>query len=295
MDIPVKFLLDQSPRHLYHFLRGKLNKRPPLKNFTDEFPCVFVLSTGRVGTETLEALFGLSNHVFAYHEPLPTLYGLSKLSYQTPHHSPVREVLQEAFLTTRRDLLKYSLDCHRGYVETSPQVTFLAPIILDAIPEARFIHLARDPRSVIRSGMRRRWFDGHSNDASRITPTSATQYEQKWNQFNSFQKNAWLWNETNRWILQFASTLPNGKVLKIRSEDVFSGDQQTLQSLYGFIGSAVPAASRIQRLLKKKMNAQKSGDFPSWDQWSKEQIQEMRNIAAETAEKLGYDISEANG
>jgi len=294
MNRPIKFLLDQSPRRLYYFLRGKLNKRNPLQSFTDEFPCVFVLSTGRVGTETVDALFGLSDNVFSYHEPLPTLYGLSKLSYQNSGDSVAREILMEAFLTSRRDLLKYSLDCQRGFVETSPQVTFLAPVILNALLDARFIHLVRDPRSVIRSGMRRKWFDGHPNDGTRITPLSGTQHAANWSRYDVFQKNAWLWNETNRWILEFTNTLPAGRVLTIRSEDIFSGRSDSLRALYQFIGSSIPPASRITGLLKKKLNAQQSGDFPNWAHWSDTQITDMINVVRETSEKLGYDILKDN-
>jgi len=294
MNSIIKFLLDQPPRQLYYFLRDKLKKSKPLQEFNNQFPCIFVLSTGRVGTETLDALLGLSEHIFSYHEPAPTLYKLSKLSYQYANEPLAQEILQQAFLTSRIDLLKHSLKCQRGYVETSPQVTFLAPIILEAIPNARFIHLTRNPYSVVRSGMRRNWFNGHPNDETRIIPNPSSHHAIQWKGYTPFQKNAWLWSETNRWILEFSSKIPSKDILMLHSEDVFSMKQDTMKKLYNFVGTSLPATYKIKKVIQKKMNVQKTGEFPGSKLWSPEQKVELMNLTSEIAKKMGYDLSRDN-
>jgi hypothetical protein len=289
-----KFLLDTTPRALYHFLNARWLNSKSLPSFNEHFPVIFVLSTGRVGTETLDALVQPLENIFSYHEPKPTLYRLSKTAYDHGEESLAAQILQEAFLTARTDLLQYSLDCHKGYVETSPQVTFLAPIILKLIPKVQFIHLVRDPRDVIRSGMRRKWFDGHPNDATRITPRPDSPHFANWNQYSPFQKNVWLWTETNRWILEFAAQLPSPKILTIHSEDVFSMKEETIKSLYEFVGTETPSLSKITRLLKRKLNAQKTGSFPTSASWSIEQKAILSDMSSEIAAKLGYNLSQDN-
>jgi len=286
-----KFLLDQSPRQAWRFLARKLLFRKPLKTFDEEHPCVFVLSTGRTGTETIAALFTLSGNVISLHEPSPKLYEMSRLAYEYPAEPSTRTLLAASFRSLRSELLNTSLAYGLGYVESSPQVTFLAPAILEAFPMCLFIHLMRDPRDVVRSGMRRKWYAGHPGDATRIVPGPGSEHAKRWNEYSPFQKNLWLWAETNRWILEFTSGLSPERGLLVRSEDVFSGDEKTLHDLYQFIGSPLPHSRKISRLLGRKLNAQVAGDFPPAALWSAGQKNDLFNIAGGMAKRLGYELS----
>ncbi len=282
--------MDLPPRQLYYHLRKRLLKQKLLKEFDHNCPSVFVLSTGRVGTQTLAALFGLAANVFAYHEPKPKLYGLSKLSYEYSDDTLISTVLQEAFLTTRKELLNYSLDCGRGYIETSPQTTFLVPVILEVIPNVRFLHIVRNPRDVVRSAMRRKWYEGHSADQTRIVPLSDSEENQQWQKFSAFQKNLWLWHETNRWILKFTSNLPADRTLLVHSEDIFNGNEGVLQKLYTFVGAPMPPKQKTVRILNKKLNKQREGTFLETTNWSEDMKNDLLSIAGKTARALGYEF-----
>jgi len=291
-----KVLLDYPPRQLLYLARRRALKQQRAE-FDAQHPCVFVLSTGRTGTQTLAALYELAGNVFAYHEPNPELTALSKLAYEYndryTENGAVGSVFREAFLTSRRHLFNYALDCGRGYVETTPQNTFLAPVIADAVPVVRFIHVVRDPRYVVRSAMRRRWYDGNPNDETRIIPSRDSTSGQYWATYNSFLKNLWLWSETNRWILDFSSHMPD-RVCLIRAEALFNGDADTLGKLYGFIGAALPSPAKIRRVLDKQLNAQHTGSFPESNDWTAEMYDQLRALAGETAAALGYSF-ETNG
>lgn len=263
-----------------------------MSSFNENHPCVFVLSTGRAGTETLAALFGFADNVIAYHEPSPKLYSFSKMAYEYFDDPFTRKVLTEALLALRSELLNRSLDYGRGYAETSPQVTFLAPAILNAYPDARFVHLVRDPREVVTSGMRRKWFEGNPNDKYRIVPGPSSEAGRKWRSYNTFQKNLWLWSETNRWISQFLSTVPPQRKLLVHSEDVFEGRDESIRRLFDFIKASVPPRRKIMGLLKKKLNAQRSGIFPNPSNWSQEMNKELYVLAGEVALDLGYKLLE---
>ena len=280
-------LYQESLRRMILTLRNRFVFHKRLISFDEKHPCVFVLSTGRAGTKTIAELLGLSKQVFAYHEPRPLLYGLSRLSHQQYDGPLVAKVLQEAFLAARRDLLDFSLVSGKGYVETSPQVTFLAPAIAAAIPGALFIHLTRNPRDVVRSAMRRKWYEGNPNDQYRISPKEGSEELKSWGAYNSFQKNIWLWAETNRWISRFCARLP-GQFLLIRAEDIFDGNEETLEQLYSFLGLAMPPKYRIENLLRKRLNAQTKGQFPEPSKWPEAWNRDLQGIAGETAEIFGY-------
>lgn len=286
-----KLIIDKSPRQLYYRLRQTFLVQEQLQEFDAEHPSVFVLSTGRVGTQTLAALFGLASNVFAYHEPSPILYGLSKLSYENTQNILASQILKEVFLTARRELLDYSLYCGRGYVESSPQTTFLAPVIREALPSARFIHLVRDPRHVLRSGIRRRWYAGHPADKTRIVPDPSSEAGTQWDSYNTFQKNLWLWTETNKWIIQFSESLLAERILLVHSEDLFNAHKPTIKQLFAFVGASIPSFRKIERVLGKKLNAQKKGTFPQPSDWSQAMNDDLLARAGETAKKLGYDLT----
>lgn len=284
----LKLFLNRSPYQILYLFRRKYLKQKKLQGFDEKHPCVFVLSTGRVGTQTLTSLFKLAKNVFAYHEPEPLLYWLSKLAYENIDNKIACRILKETFLALRKEKIEHSLYSKRGYVETSPQTTFLAPIILDAIPDARFIHVVRDPRFVVRSGMRRKWYNGHIDDKSRIIPKPDSEEGMQWSGLSTFQKNLWFWTETNIWIHKFLTSLPSDRVLSIHSEELFTAHEETIEKLFAFINSPIPPKRKIMRVLDKNLNKQKSGEFSEISCWSDEMYSDFYSIAGITAELFGY-------
>ncbi len=284
----LKTFINTPPSEWGYLVRRKFNKTQSLNQFDETHPCVFVLSTGRVGTQTLAALCSLAPNVLAYHEPKPYLYKLSRCAYDLHEDKMARIALKEAFLSMRQALMQRSLFYKRGYVETSPQMTFLAPAILEAIPDVRFIHLVRDPHDVVRSGMRRKWYEGHAADINRISPRSDSPYQKDWANMSAFRKNIWLWTETNRWILNFTTKIPKEQTILIHSEDIFTGNRQTLDNIFHLLNSPLPSQKRIKKILGKTLNAQTEGNFPKASKWSDDLQIELNTIAGDILEPLGY-------
>lgn len=230
---------------------------------------VWCLSTGRVGTKTLAALGALAGEIDARHEPKPLLYGLGRMAYLADGNEEVHEVLREALGACRSPVGVYQ---HNICLETSPQGTFLAGQLKELFSQSRFIHIVRHPGSVIRSGMRRGWYNGHDHDRWRITPRTGTAAADSWERWSILEKNAWLWAETNRWIRSFLETLPREERLVIRSEDLFKGDEVVVRDFYEQLGAAVPSKQKLEKVLGKTLNRQKTGNFPEWKDWSDEQF-----------------------
>jgi hypothetical protein len=280
-----KHILDRPLRRLYF---DAIRMAGGQSNVAQKDTYVFTLSTGRVGTETLAALLELTPFFFTHHEPAPILYRLSKTAYENEENSSAHRILVDAFLTAREELFNHASACGRGYIETSPQVTFLAPVILEALPNARFIHLIRNPRDVIRSGMRRKWYDGHPYDATRITPKPQSPAFEKWDRYTPFQKNVWLWTETNLWIGRFLEQVSEGQKLFMRSEELFTYNHNLLARLFEFVGAPVPSQGRLLKVLNQKLNAQKSGNFPAAHEWNQDAKDQFREIGSEALKKFGY-------
>ena len=286
-------LIDLSLRQLSWLIRRRIMNQPPLSQFSDAHPCVFALSTGRAGTRTLAVLLSSSTDTLSYHEPKPLLYGLSQLSYLYNNKSFSQSCFdfkKEAFLLARKSLLDCALSCRKGYVETSPQATFLAPIIHSVIPEAKFVHIIRDPRDFIRSGMRRRWYIEHPMDETRIRPRYDSKLNDEWLNWSPFRKIIWLWQETNLWIDKFINTLEHEKRLFLHAEEIFEPQIHGIEKLYHFLNSNVPSNKKIKSILSKKINAQTSGDFPKFDDWTNDMYIELIKNAGETAKYFGYRI-----
>ncbi len=278
------------PREWATLVRDRLAGRRALADFDAAHPCVFVLSTGRVGTQTLAALCGLSENVRAHHEPEPRLFALGKLAHAAGSSAASDGTLLEGFRLARAALLEEARSSGRGYVETSPQVTFLARVIRELVPDARLIHVVRDPRDVVRSGMRRGWYAGARGDESRIVPGPDDPHAASWEAMSPFEKNLWLWAETNRFILELASGLPGPAPVLIHSEQLTAGEPPALERLYDTLGADVPRRAQIEAVLAQRMNAQTRGSFPPWDAWTPDQREATRRIAGPVAERLGYAL-----
>lgn len=295
----LSLFLDTTLRQLLAKVKAKASNRTDHKSEISEYfsfqrPCLFVLSTGRTGTQTLASLLNLADNVFAYHEPEPKLYGLGNCFYKNlsfcRENPTAASIFKEAFLTARRQLLSYSIKFQKGYIETSPQVTFLAPVISALIPKAKFIHCVRDPRAVIRSGMRRNWYRGNVNDRFRIIPDETIDVSQQWSTYTPLQKNAWLWAETHRNIEAFLCEIDESQRILIHSEKIFSNEPETIHRLFKFIDASPPPYSKVERILNKRLNNQVHGNFPPIHQWEDNMLETVKPFINELALGYGYPL-----
>jgi len=281
-------LWQQSLKENCNAIRKKLKLITPLEGFDSEHPCIFVLSTGRVGTETLSALSKLASEYSVYHEPVPKIYRLGKLSYELNTNDVIESLLTESFFTTRSVLFANALNKGCGYIETSPQVTFFAKIISKSMPNSKFIHLIRSPRDVVRSGMRRKWFNNEEYDGNRIQPTESSAIEIDWEKASDFEKIIWLWAETNNWITKFSENISSDRFIVLQSEAMFDGSKETLYRLFSFLNRKIPRDRLVRKVLHRKLNRQKVGEFPQSSEWTAEMDDKLLKIAGSVMKYHGY-------
>jgi len=209
---------------------------------------VFVLSTGRTGTQLLTNIFALSNKVLAHHEPDPNLNYYGKLAWEGAKEPAFFEGVFEG---ARYEMLRDAVILGKTYIETNNRITFLAKHILTNYPNAKFVHLVRKPEAFVKSGLGRDWYaNTNIHDEGRIVKAGG------WGSMDQVAKIAWLWAETNRWIFEFGKTLPAGQFLFLKSEDLYK-DSKSVLALLHFCGVMDVNLKAIEKTILEPVNISK--------------------------------------
>lgn len=256
-----------------------------------EYNPVFFLSTGRTGTKLFSSLLEEDHSLKVYHAPRPELILEGRFLYEN-HRDAGRDMTPQAerafFLLGRGDILFETEQHAKQYVETNNRVTFFLHCIKQVIPHARFVHLYRHPGEFIRSGVRRNWYSGsHEHDLGRIEPVSGI-HRTRWPQYSVEEKIAWLWDETNRYILEQLHSLPSDRYFSLNFNEM---NVDNLEDMIRFIGADI-GREHIIKAINKPVNVQQSGSYPHYWEWSDELKEKLENICGPLMSELGYTWSE---
>jgi hypothetical protein len=248
-------------------------------------PYYFVLSTGRCGTGLITELLSKAPELRVEHNPKPELEYVSSVIHR---HNCHEDALEIAILAARFD--SFFLDTFlRGklYVETNNRISFFAPALAKLLPNAKFIHLVRNPADFVRSGMRRGYYHEGVVQHQRLNGSDYL----PWSSFSRLEKVAWEWNEINRKIEEFKTNVDVTRVLTINSESLYK-DPATTFKIFKFIDTENPYLSQkgarmLAKMLSKPVNKQIQGTFPRYPDWSESDKKALRCIAT-LASKYGY-------
>ena len=251
----------------------------------DTYSPIFVLSTGRCGTEYLTRLLKQNDKLFVSHSPIPEFIYYSNYAYQNfkKKHLELIHIFDAARIETILEV--YLRD--RIFIETNNRITFFAYAIASLYPKSKFIHLIRHPGSFVRSGIRRKWYQGvDRHDIGRIIPVDDFS---DWNRLSDIEKIGWLWNETNTYIDDFKNNLKDkNRVITVKAEDLFN-NLEIIKIIYEFVGSEKYPEKKIGRIANKKINAQTDGNFPKFSNWQSNDKEHLKNICP-IAEKYDYSL-----
>jgi hypothetical protein len=142
-------------------------KRKTMRNESDG--PIFMLSTGRCGTLALQRFLQRSNEIEAFHR-----YRGRKSKYRNDmsfvleqnyayYHivqDPVCEPKRKRFIISnlrrcRAHLIEAVRQEGKKFIETNHEFSPFAPLLVEAFPDAKFVHLVRNPKSVISSFMQK--------------------------------------------------------------------------------------------------------------------------------------------
>lgn len=249
-------------------------------------PALFVLSTGRTGTETLARLLDLHHSIDAYHEPHPQLLVERKQARLEVYVQP--EKYRRIFSESRSTPIWKSGRRGKLYAETSARLTFFAPIISQLMPNAKFVYMHRHPGDVVRSGMRRGWYVDHPADYARIEPGPQEEAYHCWRSWGAFEKICWYWDAYNRFALDFLDSMSADRVFIMPCQMLYQGTDIGL--LFDFIGLDKPDDEKIGEILSHRYNSQLESEFPKFGDWDSEMKQTLYMIAGDTMRRLGYPL-----
>ncbi|MHA7816753.1 MAG: sulfotransferase family protein [Pseudohaliea sp.] len=250
-------------------------------------PHVFVLSTGRCGTALLTRILARADSLQVEHSPKPELEYVSSLVHRD---EPSLEALKLAVLASRFDT--QFLDCYRRgkrYVETNNRISLFAPALAELLPRSRFIHLVRDPAAFVRSGMCRGYYLDGVVQHQRLNAAHSAE----WRAFSRLEKIVWEWNEINGRVEQFKAGLEPGRMLTVKSEELFE-DPGVTSGIFDFLEVDNPFAGerglrRLENYLSTPVNRQKSLDFPRYAAWDSRDKAALKRIAT-LAPRYGYHL-----
>ncbi len=286
IKINQNFFFKAKANYKYQKRKNIIYNNELINSIKNTYKPVFVLSTGRCGTEYLTKVLELSEQTEVYHSPHPELILASKFAYENYIYK--HEILQQIVESARIELILNSYLRNKVFVETNNKITFFAFALAELFPKSKFIHLIRNPSNFVVSGLNRNWYKELSNhDLGRIVPKDN---KLEFGKLNDIQKISWLWNETNLFIEDFKLNLNNpSRVITIKAENLF-GKIETINSIYEFIGCEYPNEGNIKSVLLKKVNAQKNLQTLKYEDWNKADKEFLKNNCT-LAENYGYRLT----
>lgn len=259
---------------------------------------VFVVSTGRSGSQMIARVLAEHPSVCSFHELQPHLNLEAYVKRTTSRH---RKWIENRIIHKRSDVIKQVTSNGLVYLESSFYHSLLIPELYK-LYNARFIHLYRDGRYFVRSAIAKGWYEkeplkyrlktwirrhfridtGHQMVDNRLNPPSDLK--------TRFEKLSWLWSELNKVILYNLSSISEDLVFSFPLENL---NKKTVTDLLEFMG--VPAdpelIDKMMARADQKPNKSKKFTSPSvadWNDWEKKRFNE---IAGDMMRRLGYETS----
>ncbi|MCA9367237.1 hypothetical protein KC887_03170 [Candidatus Kaiserbacteria bacterium] len=253
----------------------------------------FIISTGRTGTHAIASHLNRLQSVLAVHEPQPNLYKTG-LDYASGRIS--QEAARETIEAARR-IAALHITIRRAsiYIESNNRLFSLIPILRESFPGSKFIHLVRDGRDVVRSGMDRGWYQKNDIFPDRLTACDIANdpWRDEWENFTPFEKSSWLWQTVDDFI--YKDTVGQADSHCVRFEEVFDR-QRNYPGLY-----SIAAFLELQTLLTfpldepiAQTNTNRGTHFPRWNTWDEETIEKFNRIAGKSLIRYGYLDRESN-
>ena len=238
---------------------------------------VYILSTGRTGTNFLAWYFANYKNVHAVHEPKP-YYRVRLLSHAK----------YEGYINTMqlKNLLPNLQSLATGndteiYIESNPALSGFAEAILEQNSNCEVIHIVRDPRDFVKSNLNHGNGSGIKRFLNVYLPfwfVDSKSTIGKLNKVATYRASAY-WKTVNE-SLSKLERMPGYHCF--RFEDIFNKDLDGLTEIVELLG--------LELLKDKtsKMNKSKKKTKDSWTKWSEEEVRIVNKICSPLMQKYGY-------
>ncbi len=227
----------------------------------------FCQNSGGCGSTYLIELLRDNDVPNCFHEKDPDLNQIGIEHYESPLKS---SQLVKLIRQTRRDVL----------LEANNRLFSLSDQLLAAFPRARFIHLHRDPRSVVVSNLSKPEIEKYLSSNIRFQGSLAGPHQAR-----PLVRFCHYWNNINRRIIGDLQRLhpQTGPHLSLSFDDLVEGRVDALER---FIGHRLV---HRRRGVANRGRVGSSGRFPRFSEWSDTDRQTLMDICGDTMSRLGYE------
>lgn len=254
---------------------------------------VFVLSTGRCGTQWLATNLGeiYADLATVTHEPIGPAYRCREYfrAYERlDDMAAVPEIAEHmtAIGTARSQGV---------YIETGWPVFSALPLFLDRLPgEIRIVHLVRHPVPTAISHMAHKTYGGspRSDGYTQLAALDAfcpgviqTDVREVWDDLTPYEKTLFWWTEVHLYAEELAQRYPTVPFHRVRSEDVLAGGDGTLRGLCAFLD--LPWRPELVTRTSQRVDA--------WHHRTDTDFEWRRifdhDLTVALAQRLGYDFA----
>ena len=191
----------------------------------------------------------------------------------------------------------------RPVVESSHYLSFFIPHLSDRYAP-KFIHLIRDGRGFVASGMnRRRWYFLPRPLWLLVIRLEPVLRLRRWQYFKweyhrllppraartRFEKLAWLWSEYNLEIDRMLVGC-GAAAMRVKLEDFRDDPRQTINMIMSFIGVGSEGLLHdMVRICTSRPNISSRRPFPLPDQWDEPTVWRYQKWAGQASSYFGYE------
>ncbi|GAB6137364.1 sulfotransferase domain-containing protein [Halanaerobaculum tunisiense] len=249
----------------------------------------FIISTGRTGTHFLSEFLNQFSSVFSIHEPHPTFLRLA-INYACGEVTDLKAVkkVERCRRALCREIKREDANI---YFEASNRLFSLVPILRKVFSDCSIVHIVRDGRDYVRSGMSRNWYK-EEDDGSRLRAIyfEDDKYYDKWEDMSRFEKICWEWQKKDQFIWQ--EIKDSDDAITVKFEDIFKNDKcKGIYEIADYIDLPREETDQIiEQMMNRKVNSTKEYAIPKWPAWSQERQEKFDAIAGQHMAKY-YDYS----
>lgn len=244
---------------------------------------VFILSTGRTGTQFFEDYFNQTSKAVCRHEPWPSRR-FKFLSNLYLNQKVGKRRLGRIYLLSRKRL--FASLRGRSYIESSNFLFGCIPALKEIYGDLRIVHLVRHPHSYVSSHLGKGFWRGHKRFFARFVPYWLEKLPlDKRN--DPIEILAARWNYVNSQIASYEADYP---YLRIRFEELFSEDKrlasQTLNQIREFCDLPVLEAQENESWLwsPKNVSRRKKVLKPGEKEYIQERCSDLMKLYHYSAE-----------
>ena len=268
---------------------------------------VFVFGTGRCGSKTLYEIFKTvplthANHEGVWYDRLGRKKSMGsfrdfnkiafyrknsnfyKKSYLADQDEKIVRAMDRFF--ERRRKMMSDIEGKFNYIDINPYSYLFITYIIKNYPDAKFIHLVRDGREVVRSfhertgttypnGVLEKDYTGWQS--GKPIPMTEDEHYYNWKNYDRFKKICWFWNFVNKEIIRRLEPVRESNKMVLRLEDL---SEDKISNILSFL--------KLGKSFDKSKVSVHNVGRKNKIEWIEERSNFFWNMNADLMKKFGY-------